>query len=129
MKIEHIALWTNKLEEMKDFYTKFFNGNANDKYINVLKGFESYFITFKSGARLEIMHKQGIIDTRCDVDNQYIGFIHIAFSVASRELVDELTLKLQKDGYQIVSNPRTTGDGYYESCILDPDGNTVEITA
>ena len=129
MKIEHIALWTNKLEEMKAFYTKFFNGHANDKYINSQKKFESYFITFQSGARLEIMHQQEVTDNKQDIATQQIGFIHIAFSVGSKEKVDELTMKLQERGYQIVSAPRTTGDGYYESCVLDPDGNKLEIIA
>lgn len=128
MKIEHVALWTNKLEEMKDFYVDFFNGTASDKYNNILKNFESYFITFQSGARLEIMHKPEIIDLKFEVATQYIGFVHIAFSVGSKEMVDDLTIKLQEKGYQIVSGPRTTGDGYYESCILDPDGNKIEIT-
>lgn len=128
MKIDHVALWTNKLEEMKDFYVEFFNGTANDKYNNILKNFESYFITFQSGARLEIMRKPEIIDLKTEVDKQYLGFVHIAFSVGSIEMVDELTIKLQKRGYQIVSGPRKTGDGYYESCILDPDGNKIEIT-
>lgn len=128
MKIEHVALWTNKLEEMKEFYTEFFHGQANDKYTNFKKQFESYFITFQSGARLEIMRKPGIRETKSDVDKQYTGFIHIAFSVGSKEMVDELTTTLQMRGYEIVSAPRITGDGYYESCILDPGGNHIEIT-
>ncbi len=128
MKIEHVALWTNNLEEMKDFYVEFFNGTANDKYCNILKNFESYFITFQSGTRLEIMRKPEIIDPKSEVDKYYTGFVHIAFSVGNKEIVDELTIKLQKRGYQIISGPRTTGDGYYESCILDPDGNKIEIT-
>jgi lactoylglutathione lyase len=128
MNIEHVALWTTKLEEMKDFYREFFNGHANEKYTNSLKQFESYFITFASGARLEIMRKQGIAEHKNDANRQYCGLVHLAFSVGSKGMVDELTAKLQTSGYQIVSFPRTTGDGCYESCILDPDGNMVEIT-
>ena len=128
MKIDHVALWTNQLEEMKDFYVEYFNGIANDKYRNSLKNFESYFITFLSGAKMEIMRKPEIIDAKTEVDKQYLGFVHIAFSVGSKEAVDELTTKLAKRGCQIISAPRTTGDGYYESCILDPDGNKIEIT-
>ena len=113
---------------MKDFYTQFFNGHANEKYINSHKKFESYFITFQSGARLELMRQQGIIDNQNEREKQHIGFVHIAFSVGSKEKVEELTIQLQKKGYETVSGPRTTGDGYYESCILDPDGNRIEIT-
>ncbi|MBU2699815.1 lactoylglutathione lyase [Sporomusaceae bacterium BoRhaA] len=128
MKIDHIAIYTNKLEEMKNFYTAFFNGKSNNKYINAMKGFESYFITFKSGARLEIMCQQGVEDNKSDCNKQCIGLIHMAFSVGSKERVNELTTKLQNSGLKIISDPRTTGDGYYESCILDPDGNIIEIT-
>ena len=124
MKIEHIALYTNHLEEMKAFYLQYFDGKANDKYVNAKKGFASYFISFASGSRLELMAQQGIGETR----SAGIGFIHLAFSAGSKEAVDALTKKLQEDGFQKVSGPRTTGDGYYESAILDPDGNLVEIT-
>jgi len=129
MKIEHIALWTNQLEEMKEFYSEFFQGKANEKYINASKQFESYFLTFESGARLELMRMLGIPDNSNDLDKQYIGLIHIAFSVGSKENVDALTDRLKQRGYRVISGPRTTGDGYYESCILDPDGNRVEIVA
>ena len=128
MKIEHVALYTDKLEEMKDFYTCFFKGKASSKYVNDAKGFESYFITFASGARLEIMRQQGLDSRRTLNDTQYLGWSHIAFSVGSKEQVDQLTRILEERGFQKVSGPRTTGDGYYESCILDPDGNRVEIT-
>lgn len=129
MKIDHVALWTNKLEAMKDFYVEFFQGSANDKYLNLSKRFESYFISFQSGARLEIMHKPDIIGLKAEIDKSYAGFVHLAFSVGNKERVDELTAKLEKRGYPVISAPRTTGDGYYESCVLDPDGNKIEITA
>ncbi len=127
MKIEHVALWTQNLERMRDFYVEFFNGKSNEKYTNPKKGFESYFITFDSGARLEIMRQAAIPANRNDVDEQYIGLIHVAMSVGSREGVDELTNELRAAGYRVVSEPRETGDGYYESCVMDPDGNRIEI--
>ena len=129
MRIEHVALWTKDLERMKDFYVEFFQGKTNEKYVNPKTDFESYFIAFDSGARLEIMQKASIPENRNDVDEQYTGFIHVAISTASRGNVDELTNRLRGEGYRVVSEPRTTGAGYYESCVLDPDGNRIEITA
>lgn len=128
MKIEHIALWTKQIEKMKEFYEEFFQGKANIKYKNRLKGFESYFISFESGARLEIMQMEKIPDNKNNIENQYIGLIHVAFSVGSKEKVDILTKKMKEKNYKIISEARKTGDGYYESCVLDPDGNRVEIT-
>ena len=128
MKIEHIAIWVNDLEKMKDFYCTYFQGTANQKYTNSMKGFSSYFISFDSGARLEIMHSENLKSIQ-PTPQPRLGFIHLALKVASQEAVDKLTKQLQNDGYQIISAPRTTGDGYYESCILDPENNQIEITA
>jgi lactoylglutathione lyase len=128
VKIEHVAIWTQDLERLKGFYIEFFGGQANDKYVNPRTGFESYFVTFDSGARLELMQMASIPAARHDPLEQGQGLIHLAFSVGSREKVDQLTERLRKQGYRIVSEPRTTGDGYYESVALDPDGNRVEIT-
>lgn len=128
MKIEHVAIWTQDLERLKAFYIEFFGGQANDKYVNPRTGFESYFVTFDSGARLELMQMASIPATRHDPLEQGQGLIHMAFSVGSRERVDQLTERLREQGYRIVGEPRTTGDGYYESVALDPDGNRVEIT-
>lgn len=130
MKIEHIALWTKNLDQMKDFYVEFFQGRPNDKYVNHETGFESYFIAFDSGARLEIMRISSTSTNgdRNGVDKQHMGYAHIAISTGSRKNVDELTNKLRTKGYRIASAPRETGDGYYESCVLDPDGNRMEIT-
>jgi lactoylglutathione lyase len=125
MYIEHIAIWTHNLERLKAFYETYFGGKANDKYINVAKQFESYFLAFASGARLEIMHASDVTQASGDTRASYA---HLAFSAGSEVQVDALTARLQGDGYQIASNPRHTGDGYYESCVLDPDGNRVEIT-
>ncbi|MGH4123748.1 MAG: VOC family protein [Clostridium sp.] len=128
MKIEHVAIWTKNIEKSKKFYENYFDGISGDKYINIKKHFESYFIKFESGARLEVMQMPTIPSNLNDTINQYIGLIHIAISVGSIEKVNRLTETLKNAGYRVVSEPRYTGDGYYESCILDPDGNRIEIT-
>lgn len=128
MKIEHIAIWVKDLEQMKAFYEKYFGGKSNEKYRNEKKGFESYFISFDSGARLELMQMTQIPDSKNDVYEQFIGLIHFAISVGSKELVDDLTKLLEKDGLEIIGQPRWTGDGYYESVVLDPEQNRIEIT-
>lgn len=125
MKIEHIALWVNDLEGMRTFYTKYFNGQSNTLYRNEKKQFESYFISFESGARIEIMRKKGIEEKPIQ---EVTGYAHFAFSVGSKEKVDELTKSLKTAGYPVLNGPRTTGDGYYESVISDPEGNQIEIT-
>ena len=126
MRIEHIAMYVNDLEKTKDFFVKYFNAISNEGYHNQKTDFRSYFLSFEDGARLEIMKKPQMED-----DEKFLkrtGYIHIAFSLGSKEAVDELTEKLKKDGYAIVSGPRTTGDGYYESCIVGIEGNQIEIT-
>lgn len=128
MRIEHVAIWTRNVEELKTFYTDYFGGIAGEKYINSTKSFESYFIKFDSGARLELMQMPAIPLNLNDTINQYIGLTHLAISVGSIEKVKSLTDELKKAGYRVVSEPRYTGDGYYESCILDPDGNRIELT-
>lgn len=126
MHIEHIALYVNKLEAARDFFVKYFNATYCDMYHNKTTDFRSYFLSFDSGARLELMHKPDISKT----DNQPLstGYNHIAFSLGSKEAVDELTEKLKNDGYKVFSGPRTTGDGYYESCIIAIDDNLIELT-
>ena len=128
MKIDHIAIWTKQLEKMRHFYEQYFSGKSGPKYINPRKNFESYFVEFDSGSRLEIMEKLEV-DSKLhnDIEN-YLGITHFAFSTGEKKKVDQLTEQLRTDGYQIIGEPRTTGDGYYESVILDPDGNKVEIT-
>jgi lactoylglutathione lyase len=125
MRIEHVAIWVKDLEKMKDFYERYFNGESNEKYHNEAKGFESYFLKFESGARLEIMRKIGIDR---ESHNESLGWAHVAFSLGSKETVNELTKQLQQDGYVLVNGPRVTGDGYYESVIEDPEGNLIELT-
>ena len=126
MKIEHIALYVNDLEAARDFFVTFLGGKSNSGYHNRNTDFRSYFIRFDDGARLEIMTKPGLSDPEKPLNRT--GYAHIAFSVGSREKVDELTGRLRSAGYQVVSGPRTTGDGYYESCIVVMEGNQIEIT-
>lgn len=126
MKIEHIALYVNDLEGARDFFIKYFGAVSNEGYHNTKTGFRSYFLTFTDGSRLEVMTKPDLTDSG-DLLNRF-GYAHIAFSVGSTEAVDSLSAKLRADGYPVISGPRTTGDGYYESCILGFEGNTMEIT-
>ena len=126
MKIEHVAMYVNDLEAARDFFVKYLGGKSNDGYHNVNTDFRSFFISFDDGARLELMNKPGLVDAEKQLNRT--GYIHIAFSVGSREKVDELTERLKGDGFEVVSGPRTTGDGYYESCIVGIEGNQVEIT-
>ena len=126
MKIEHIAMYVNDLELARDFFVKYLGGVSNDGYHNKTTGFRSYFISFDDGARLEIMNKPSMDDLEKSVNRT--GYIHIAFSVGSVEEVDRLTSELKIDGFEVLSGPRTTGDGYYESCIVSFEGNQIEIT-
>ncbi len=127
MKMEHIGIWTNDLEILKDFYKKYFDIKEGTKYRNKTTQFESYFLIFDEGCRIEIMYKP-LKKKKKKTSDQYIGLSHFAISVGSRKKVIAITKELENDGYEIVSHPRTTGDGYFESVILDPDGNRVEIT-
>ena len=126
MKIEHVAMYVNDLETAKVFFVKYFGGRANELYHNKKTDFRSYFISFEDGARLEIMTRPDMKDMEKDINRT--GYIHLAFSVGSKEKVDGLTEFLRNDGYEVLSGPRTTGDGYYESCILGIEGNQIEIT-
>lgn len=126
MKIDHIAMYVNDLEGARKFFEQYMGAISNNLYHNKKTGFKSYFLTFEDGARLEIMNKSDMDDASKSL--QRTGFIHIAFSVGSREKVDLLTAQMKKDGYHVISGPRTTGDGYYESCIVAIEGNQIEIT-
>ncbi|MCX6044149.1 MAG: VOC family protein [Chloroflexi bacterium] len=128
MQIEHIAIWTHNLEALKDFYATYFAAVVGNKYRNPNKQFESYFLSFTTGARLELMQRPTIPATKNDLESQFTGYIHLAFAVGSQEQVDQLTERLRHDGYKVADEPRRTGDGYYESVVLDPDGNRIEIT-
>ena len=126
MKIEHIALYVNDLEKARDFFVKYLEGTPNSGYHNPKTDFHSYFITFEDGARLELMNKPDMADDEKKLNRT--GYAHLAFSVGSKEKVDSLTATLKADGYEVISGPRTTGDGYYESCIVAIEGNQIEIT-
>jgi lactoylglutathione lyase len=126
MKIEHIAIYVNELEQAKDFFTHYFHAVAGEKYHNPKTGFQSYFLSFQEGCRLEIMSKPEMENMEKPLART--GYAHIAFSVGTKEAVNTLTEQLRKDGYHIISNPRTTGDGYYESCLVDFENNQIEIT-
>lgn len=126
MRIEHVAMYVSHLEEARDFFVKYLGAKSNDGYRNPWTGFRSYFLTFDDGTRLELMNKPTMIDDAKVPERT--GYAHIAFSVGSKEAVDTLTARLRADGYAVVSGPRTTGDGYYESCILAVEDNQIEIT-
>ncbi len=126
MFIEHIAMYVKDLEAARDFFIGYFNATSNNGYHNEKTGFRSYFLTFGNGARLEIMNKPEMSD--CEKQLNRTGYSHIAFSTGSKEEVDRLTEQLENDGYTVISGPRTTGDGYYESCIVSFEENIIEIT-
>ncbi len=124
MKIEHIAIWVEDLEKMKAFYLKFFELESNEKYVNPKKQFSSYFLSFESGARIELMQKPELAKS----SGEKTGLAHFAISLGSKEKVNALTEFIRESGYRVVGEPRTTGDGYYESGIADPEGNLIELT-
>lgn len=128
MKIEHIAVWSMDIDKLRDFYIHYFGAASNKKYINEKKGFSSYFLSFKEGPRLELMSNNRLDILPDNGTRNYTGPAHFAFSAGSPEKVDELTALLKKDGYEVLDGPRRTGDGYYESVVLDPEGNRIEIT-
>jgi lactoylglutathione lyase len=129
MTLEHVAIWTDHLEQLKEYYIRYFDGSANDKYINKTNNFSSYFLTFKGGARLELMSMPEIPANLNDtIKKQHKGIIHLAFGVDTIQEVDEKARQLQANGFSILSGPRKTGDGYYEFETLDPDNNRIEVT-
>lgn len=126
MHIEHVALWTLNLDRLRAFYERYFGATANALYRSRRRSFESYFLTFASGARLELMRLEGVDEPRSP---RALGYAHLAVSVGSQGAVDDLVARLRADGHPVLSEPRTTGDGYYEGVVADPDGNEIEITA
>lgn len=130
MNIDHVAIWTTQLETLKDYYIKHFNGRSNRKYTNNERHFESYFISFDSGTRLELMQMPGIPQNLNDsVEKQYLGIIHLSFGMGNMDLVNEKCIELKRDGFRILKGPRKTGDGYWEFETLDPDNNRIEVSA
>lgn len=126
MKIDHIAMYVTDLENTKEFFIRYFGAKSNEMYHNRHTDFKSYFLSFDSGAKLEIMTRHGLTDR--DESHLRCGYIHIAISVGDKERVDTLTETLRNDGFTVVGGPRTTGDGFYESCIIGPENNLIEIT-
>ena len=126
MRIEHIAMYVNDLDAARDFFIRYFNAKSNEGYHNKTTNFRSYFLSFDDSSRLEIMNKPIMEDSKKALVRT--GYVHIAFSLGSKESVDTLTEVLTHDGYDVISGPRTTGDGYYESCIIGIEGNQIEIT-
>ncbi|MBO4784105.1 MAG: VOC family protein [Lachnospiraceae bacterium] len=126
MVIEHVAMYVNDLEKTRDFFVDFLDGKSNDGYHNKKTGFRSYFVSFDGGSRIEVMNKPDMTDDNKGLNRT--GYAHIAFSTGSKERVDELTERIRNAGYVVISDPRTTGDGYYESCIVAIEGNQIELT-
>ncbi|MBL7834456.1 MAG: VOC family protein [Cyclobacteriaceae bacterium] len=127
MTLEHVAIWTNRLEELREFYVMFFDGTCSSKYVNPVTQFESYFIRFGNGARLELMYKPNVPENLNDPIEQYRGIIHLAFDAGSMDAVDRMCNIMRDAGCTILRGPRKTGDGYYEFETLDPDNNRLEI--
>ena len=128
MRIEHVALWTHDLERLKRFYERYFGATSGDRYENPRKRFQSYFLSFESGARLELMQHPDLGSRSDGSEGRSVGWAHLAVSVGSEARVSELTDELRAAGCPIIDGPRRTGDGYFESVVLDPDGNRLEIT-
>lgn len=124
MRLHHLALWSRRIELLRDFYTTYFDGRAGEKYENPAKGFESYFVAFADGGSLELMRRT---DVTAPNAVPHLGLAHFAFGCESRDEVDRLTERLRADSHPVLGEPRTTGDGYYESAVSDPDGNLVEL--
>ena len=126
LHLEHAALYVKDLEGAKDFFVRYFSALPGEKYHNPRTAFTSYFLSFGTGARLELMTRPDLLDR--EKPPAVSGYAHLAFSLGSRTAVDALTERLKADGYAVLSGPRITGDGYYESCILDREGNQIELT-
>ena len=126
MRIEHIAMYVNDLEGAREFFLRYLGAVSNEGYHNVRTDFRSYFLSFADGARLELMQRPGMEDEHKGLNRT--GFIHLAFSLGSREAVDALSARLKQDGYELLSGPRITGDGYYERCFIVFEGNQIELT-
>jgi lactoylglutathione lyase len=128
-RIEHIALWTGDVERLAAFYAKYFGAIIGEPYRNPARGFESRFLSFAGGARLELMRSTTLALVAAPHGAQRSGLTHVALCVGTPSEVDALTRRLREDGHEVLDGPRRTGDGYYESVVLDPDGNRIEVAA
>jgi lactoylglutathione lyase len=129
IRIEHVSMWSDDIDQLAAFYVRYFSATVGGKYANPKKGFESYFLSFAGGARLELMSTTTLVPVRADRGAHRMGLTHLALTVGSERSVDDLTSQLRNDGFEVVDGPRRTGDGYYESVVLDPDGNRIEIAS
>ena len=129
MRIDHVAIWTADLERLRKFYERYFGALAGPKYENSRRQFASYSLGFPAGCRIELMQVPGLLPRREPPQTFAIGYAHISISVGSEREVDSLTARLRDDGFSVLDGPRRTGDDYYESVVLDPDGNRIEISA
>jgi lactoylglutathione lyase len=129
MRIEHVAVWTRDLEGLRAFYERWLGATAGERYERAETGYAAYFLSFADGARLELMSRPDIPATKGSPREQFTGLIHVAFALGSEERVDALTAELAEAGIEVLDGPRRTGDGYYESSFLDPEGNRIELTA
>jgi lactoylglutathione lyase len=128
MRIEHVAVWTEDLQRLADFYCGYFGATAGPLYVNPVKGFQSRFLSFENGGRMELMTSSTVKFATAERDVPRFGLAHLALSTGTQQAVDDLTQRLRQNGFDVVDGPRRTGDGYYESVVLDPDGNRIEIT-
>lgn len=127
MNIDHIAIWTDDIEIMRNFYLTYFDVTCGEKYVNPVKNFASYFLSFGNGkARIELMARPGIEETNGKRGFSK-GLAHLSITIGTKKDVDILTERLRTDGHTIAGEPRTSGDGYYESAVLDPEGNYIEL--
>lgn len=125
MKIDHIAVYVTNLELMRDFYKTYFEAESGEGYHNPKTGLKTYFLSFKGKARLELMCRP---EAASRLNEPYaLGYTHLSFQLESREHVNTLTNRLEANGFTVLSQPRVTGDGYYESCVLDPENNQIEL--
>ena len=129
MRIDHVAIWTYNIEGLRNFYMHYFGASSGNCYYNHSREFRSYFLTFDDDCRIELMEMPNIPHTKNNPLKQFTGLVHFAIKTGSKQAVDQLTEQLRRDGFKVAGEPRTTGEGYYESVILDPDGNRIEIIA
>jgi lactoylglutathione lyase len=127
-RIEHIALWTEDIDRLAGFYAEYFGAGIGPLYVNAAKGYESRFLTFESGARLELMKTSRLRPIRHEPGAQRMGLTHLAIALGEERRVEQLTGVLRQAGFAVLDGPRRTGDGYYESVVVDPDGNRLELT-
>ncbi len=129
MRIEHLAIWTYNLERLRDFYMHYFDASSTEIYYNHSREFRSYFLFFDGECRLELMEMPNLGKSKNDPLKNFTGYAHFAIRVESKSQVDHLTETIRNDGYKVIGEPHNTGDGFYESVVLDPDGNKLEIVA